>query len=216
MKCTAHRTNGEPCKNNAVTGKQVCRKHGGATPSGIASPHFKTGKYSKYLPEGMLTAYQDARADEMLLSVRHDIHLLDALILSKLGNLDTGESAAHWDFLLKQITLARKSYNNDDYGAFLQAMDEMEALADKRRLHYATEQEITSQLEQRRKMVETEQKINIQAERVITSEQAMLLVSAMLDSVKRNVTDVSALTRIQADFIQFIGGGNQQRVIVDN
>jgi hypothetical protein len=32
MKCTAHKTNGTPCKANAIKGSNVCRVHGGSAP----------------------------------------------------------------------------------------------------------------------------------------------------------------------------------------
>jgi hypothetical protein len=209
--CGAKKRDGSPCKQPAMENGR-CRLHGGKTPRGIASPHFVTGKYSKYLPENLLTAYEDAQSDENLLSVRGDIHLLDALIRAKLVNLDTNDSSQHWIDLLKYIIKARRSYKNSDMGGLEEALDEMEALADKRRLHYATEQEITSQLEQRRKLVDTEQKIILGKQQAITYEQAMLLMSAVLESVKRNVTDATALTAIQADFIQLIGGNVRQRI----
>jgi hypothetical protein len=213
MRCNAKsKQSGEQCLKDAVVGSTKCHIHGGKSLKGIASPTFSTGKYSKYLPEALLTAYEDAQADENLLSVRGDIQLLDTLIRAKLINLDTNESAAHWEALLKYIIKARRSYKSEDLGGLEEALDEMEALADKRRLHYATEQEITSQLEQRRKLVETEQKISLQDRRSIPVEQAMALMSAVLESVKRNVTDATALTAIQTDFIQFVGGNVSQRI----
>jgi hypothetical protein len=211
MECGAKKRKGGICKAPAMPNGR-CRIHGGKSLAGIASATFKTGKYSKYLPAGLLDAYEDAQADENLLSVRGDIQLLDVLIRSKLINLDTGESSQHWIELLKQIIKARKAFLSEDYASLATALDEMEALADKRRLHYATEQEISSQLEQRRKLVDTEQKIILGKQQAITAEQAMLLMSAVLESVKRNVTDASALTAIQADFIQLIGGNVRQRI----
>lgn len=211
MECGAKKRDGTPCKAKAMPNGK-CRIHGGKSPSGIAASNFKTGKYSKHLPQGLLDIYNDVQGDENLLSVRGDVELLDVLIRAKLINIDTTDSAAHWDALLKQIALARKGYRNSDIGVFEGALDEMEALADKRRLHYATEQEITAQLEQRRKLVDTENKIIMGKENAVTTEQAMLLVSALLASVKANVSDPAALNRIQTDFVQYVGGYNQGRV----
>lgn len=217
MRCTAKsKQSGEQCKRHAKPGSTKCKIHGGDTPVGIASTHFKTGKYSKHLPQGLLDIYNDVQSDENLLSVRGDVELLDVLIRAKLVNLDTGESAAHWDALLKNIIKARKAYKSEDYGGLEEQLDEMEALADKRRLHYATEQEISAQLEQRRKLVDTENKIILSKENAVTTEQAMLLVSALLASVKANVSDPAALNRIQADFVQYVGGYNRQRVSAES
>ncbi len=210
MKCSAHKSNGDPCKAYAVKGKKVCRTHGGKTPHGAASPHFKTGRYSKYLPENMLPAYEDAKADKQQFSLGGDIELLDAFIRSKLNNLDFSESSQHWAAILKCIIKARKAYKNSDIGELESQLDDMEAIADKRRLHYATEQEVVAQLEQRRKLVESEQKMMLQDQRAIPIEQAMLLMSAVLESINRNITDVSALTAIKTDFLQLIGANAHQ------
>lgn len=215
MECGAKRRNGLPCKAPAMANGR-CRIHGGKTPVGLGLPQFKTGKYSKYLPEGLLTAYEDVQADENLLSVRGDIQLLDVLIRSKLINLDSGDSAQQWEFIAKSIIKARKAYKNSDIGGLEEQLDEMEALVDKRRLHYATEQEIASQLEQRRKLVDTEQKIILGKQQAITAEQAVLLMSAILNSVIRNVPDATARNAIQADIIQLAGGAIRQRVNAGN
>lgn len=212
IECGAKKRDGSPCKQPAMSNGR-CRLHGGKSLKGIASPSLTTGKYSKYLPVGLHEPYADSQADHAtLLSLRGDVELLDTLIRAKLINLDTGESAQHWIALVKHIIEARKAMKSEDYGELSKRLDEIEALVDKRRLHYATEQEITSQLEQRRKLVETEQKIIFGKERSIPIEQALLLMQAVLESVKRNVTDVAALTAIQADFIQFVGGNVRQRV----
>lgn len=55
-----------------------CRLHGGRTPAGVASPHFKTGRYSKVLPARLLERYQTALADPDLLAMHDEIALLDA------------------------------------------------------------------------------------------------------------------------------------------
>lgn len=38
---------GRQCLKLAMNGRNVCRSHGGATPRGQDSPHFKTGKFSR-------------------------------------------------------------------------------------------------------------------------------------------------------------------------
>jgi hypothetical protein len=39
--CGARRRNGEPCRRLLLAGRTRCRLHGGATPGGVASPHFR-------------------------------------------------------------------------------------------------------------------------------------------------------------------------------
>lgn len=217
MRCKAKsKQSGQQCKNDACVGCDVCHIHGGKSLKGHESKTFVTGRYSKYLPERLLPSYEDAKSDKNQMSIRGDIELLDSLIRAKLINLDFSESAQHWAALLKCIIKARKAYKNSDIGELEAQLDEMEAIADKRRLHYATEQEVVAQLEQRRKLVESEQKLVLQDQRAIPIEQAMLLMSAVLESINRNISDASALTAIKTDFIRIIGGNAHQWISAEN
>lgn len=200
--CGAKKRDGTPCQKPPMNGATRCRLHGGATPKGLASPHFKTGERSKYLPPAMLKAYQEMVNNPDLLSVREDVALIDTMIAAKLPLLESGESAQHWEQVAKFIRQARIAYKTENYGTLEDALNELEAISDKRRLFYATEQEVGNQLELRRKLVDTENKILYNKERALTVEQAMLLMSALLDSVKRNVNDTTTLDAIQSDFLR--------------
>lgn len=82
-----------------------CRIHGGATPGGFASPHFKTGRYSKVLPAALRDRYEQARGDEDLLSLRDELALVDARIGEVLqGKLDD----TRWSEALGLIERRRK------------------------------------------------------------------------------------------------------------
>lgn len=217
MQCTARsKQSGERCKKDAVGGFTVCHIHGGKTPVGIASPNFKTGAHSKHLPQNMFKTYQDMINNPDLLSVRSDVALIDAMIAAKLPLLESGESAQHWEQVTKFIRQARIAYKTENYGTLEDALNELEAISDKRRLFYATEQEVGNQLELRRKLVDTENKILYNKERALTAEQAMLMISALLDSVRRNVDDADVRGAIQADFIRVASLTNQQRISSGN
>lgn len=214
MQCTAKsKRTGERCKSKAVTGREVCRMHGGKSLAGIASPTFKTGRWSKHLPQGLLDAHNDIQNDPEIMSVRQDIQLLDALLVMNLKKLDTNESGEAWNIMRKAVDLAEMSYNREDMGGMQKAFRDMRDVIDVRVAHYATEEEIRSKLDQRRKMVETEKKLMLQDERAITAERAMLLVSALLDSVRRHVIDPSTLSAVQADFIRLTAGANSNGVV---
>jgi len=47
MLCGAKLRSGGTCKQSPMRGKKRCRLHGGATPSGPASTHFKDGRYAR-------------------------------------------------------------------------------------------------------------------------------------------------------------------------
>ncbi len=59
--------------------------------------------------------------------------------------------------------------------------------------------------EQRRKLVETEQKRRVAMQNMITAEGAAAMIAALLDSVKRHVSDKQALAAIAADIDRLFG-----------
>jgi hypothetical protein len=67
-----------------------CKNHGGKSPAGIASPSFKQGKYSQVLPRRMREAYERAAADPNLLTLTHELGVVEARILDLLGRVNTG------------------------------------------------------------------------------------------------------------------------------
>ena len=206
MQCTARsKQSGERCKKDAVQGFTVCHIHGGKTPVGIASTAFKHGRLSKHLPSELLEAYQDSQDDPELLSVRQEIMLMDALLVANLKKLDSNESGAAWSAIRKSVEHMQEAFTNENYGKCIILMQAMMDVIDARLLHYATESEIRSKIDQRRKLVETEQKILYNETRSLTAEQAMLMVSALLSSIKQNVKDANTLNAIQAEFIRITG-----------
>ena len=97
-KATSKRS-GERCKNPAVTGYDVCRIHGGKTPRGIASPNYKTGLYSRYLPSGINDKVQ-AFIEADPLELVSEMALLRALLAEYVGRFaDMSPSARDIEIL---------------------------------------------------------------------------------------------------------------------
>jgi hypothetical protein len=209
--CGAKKRNGGVCQQPAMDNGR-CRLHGGKTPKGIASPNFKTGRHSKYLPTALLERYGEALEDGELLNMRAEIALLDTLLLENLGRLETGESADFWDAALTQVVNARLAYKSENYGALEKSLDELEALCDGRRLHYATEKEIREKLDQRKRLADSERKRLVDMQQMVTSEQAMALVSALLASIQKNVHDRNTLSAIQTEFMALVNRPDYQRI----
>ncbi len=89
--CGAKTRSGARCQRYPTQGRNRCKLHGGATPRGMASPHFKTGKYSKYLPDRLIRRYEEASSDKTLVSFREDLALLQCRITQLLDQLGTVE-----------------------------------------------------------------------------------------------------------------------------
>jgi hypothetical protein len=87
VQCQAHARDGAQCKRAAVPGKRVCASHGGKTPGGPASPHWKHGRWSKFLPTGLGTRAAAFLADPALLDLSADIAALDTHISTLMESL---------------------------------------------------------------------------------------------------------------------------------
>lgn len=70
------------CSSTLLYPNGRCRVHGGATPAGPASVHFKHGRHSKLLKDikGLNAHYERALADPDLLNLDAEIALIDARI----------------------------------------------------------------------------------------------------------------------------------------
>jgi hypothetical protein len=124
-----------------MRGRTVCLAHGGKTPRGATSPHFKTGRYSRSLPGHLVAAYEQALQDPTLMSLRDEIALTDAMISELLRQLDDDDSDAKYRRVFRQIMPL---------------------------------------IEQRRRLVESEVRHIVLAREVMTTDEAMALVRAMV------------------------------------
>jgi hypothetical protein len=88
VKCNAKaKSTGKPCQRDAVNGSTKCYVHGGATPRGEDSPHFKHGRYSKHLPKRISEKmHQFADADP--LDLTEEMMLAKAILADWVGRYD--------------------------------------------------------------------------------------------------------------------------------
>jgi hypothetical protein len=149
--CTARsKRSGEQCRKHAMRGRTVCLAHGGKTPRGAASPHFRTGRYSRSLPGHLVAAYERALHDPMLLSLRDEVALIDTMIAETLSELT----------------------------------DDMPWAKTRKIFH-----RVIRLTDQRRKLVESEVRHIVLAREVMTTDEAMALVHAMVAIVTKYLPD---------------------------
>ena len=179
-----------------MKGKRVCTVHGGLTPGGIASPHFKTGRHSKHLPERMAEKYQESINDPELLALDAEISLVDARLEDLLSRVDTGESGALWKTAQSVFFDFRNANASGDQDKMTVALTELNRILNLGVDDYKAWDEIGNMLEQRRKLSESERKRRMDMEVVITVERQMVLLGAVVALIKDNVTDRKSLQAI--------------------
>jgi hypothetical protein len=203
-------TQNHQCTALAMKGKHVCRKHGGKTPVGIESVHFKTGRYSTHLPPRMLSSYRASLNDPDLLSVRADIALLDSRLQDLLDRVDKGEAGHLWLEAWDAFRQLRRAMQGRDATQTLVAMEELEDKLSRGRADYAAWSEVLKVLRMREHAGQLEQKRLVDMNQTITIERALLLISNIGDVVRRNVTDRQTLLNISGEIAYLIDHPGEQ------
>lgn len=182
-----------------------CRLHGGKSPAGIASGQFKHGIYSKYVPKGMLNLYEEFRTNPDLLSLRENVALVDARIVQMLQALDQqGDLGAIWLELQQLFETLMRATQKQDLGGGKAAFEALGDIIENGADQFRAWSQISEMMEQRRKLVETERRRLVDMQQMITSEQAMMLVAALVNAVRTHVHEPTVLAAIQSDITRLI------------
>jgi hypothetical protein len=190
---------GQQCEHASLRGKNVCRNHGGLSRRGILAPNFKTGRYSKDLPTRLIANYEAFLSDPELLSIRESIALYDARLLDLFKRVDTGESGKLWSDTAAAWKMLKEAMKNQDIQQTAAAIDILNDKISGGHTDYLAWREIYVVLEQRRKTAESERKRLIEMNQMITADKAMVLVSAIIDLVRKNINDRDTLARISTE-----------------
>lgn len=196
--CGARKKDGTPCRGRPMANGR-CRLHGGKSPAGVASGQFKHGIYSKYMPKGMLDLYEEFRTNPDLLSLRENVALVDARIVQLLQALDQqGDLGAIWLELQQLFETLMRATQKQDLGGGKAAFEALGDVIEHGADQFRAWSQISEMMEQRRKLVETERRRLVDMQQMITSEQAMVLVSALVTIIREEVTDRDVLIRLQS------------------
>jgi hypothetical protein len=180
-----------------------CYRHGGATPSGTASPHFKHGRYSKDLPTRIVGRYEELRQDQSLFQLREEIALIDTFIAETLQKLGSGES--RW---LRKFRHAwqrlEKARHRKDAAAEEKAVARLGELISTYQENPMARRQVVNLIGQRRRLCESERKRRVEARHMVPIEEVMVLMAALTDALKRHVGDREVRAAIGADIERII------------
>jgi len=209
VQCIAKsKTTQNQCKNNALPEMTVCKFHGGMTPRGRASKLWKHGKYSRHLPSKLAPRYEEALADPELMSLKHDIAITEARLTELMEKIDSGEAKEVWDNLRKTVVRQEKAIQSGNRETLRNTAMEIQQLVSQGVDEFKAYADIQSTQEHRRKMTETENKMLIAKQQMVSTEQVMQLMGIVLEVLQRGLTDhitnvterTKCLTAISTDF----------------
>lgn len=210
MKCRSPKKNGGLCDDWAMRGRTRCRRHGGKSLVGTAAPSYRTGKYSKYLPDRLREKYESSQTDPDLLSLRSEVALVDSRLTDLLSRVDTGESGQLWTNLKKAHEEFKLYRLAQDVPKMTLALARIETLLETGVQDIQAWREIGEQLDRRMKLAEAEHKRLVSLEQLITSEEALLIMRRVVDIITMHVSDKRALSQIIVDLQQMIGSTQRE------
>ena len=170
----------------------------------MTSPRLSSGRYSKDIPTRLAARYQASQTDPDLLNLNAEIALMDARLADLLRRVDTGESGQLWRDLKATYAAMEAAQRAKDFPEVARLLSELGALIRHGHSDYAAWADVRTLVDQRRRLVEAEGKRRAAMQQMIDTSEAMTLIAALTDSVRRHVSDRAALAGIAADFARLI------------
>lgn len=204
----------QQCQGPAIKGTNPprCRMHGGTTMK--ATPErVKTGRHSKYLPANIEKFYNEALNNPELLELTNHISLLDARINLILETLQLGDPLPRWSQVAEMFAVAETgllSGKMDEVGPALESIHKMFDSGEK---WDSSWDEIRVNIEQLRRVADTEIKRKKDLGQMIPVERVVILMAAVANAVKRNVKDPEAIAAVQRE-LAMLHYGNEVPGIV--
>lgn len=206
--CTAKsKRSGQRCRGDAMVGKNVCYFHGGKSLSGPANPAYRTGRYSTVLPTRLLAKYEAGRTDSELLALKDELALVDARLGELLARVDSGESGGLWSRLRVLYTSLDAARVSRDAATMATLLQDLGALVRAGAADEETWSQVLPLVEARRKLAETESKRLSQMSLLLSVNEAMVLLSAVSDIVRRAAEAHIADAVVQRAFLAAIADG---------
>ena len=194
----------QPCSVKPMrNGSGRCRKHGGASPRGIAHPSYEGKGYSRYSPAKWIQSLEAAANDPQLLDLRRDIELAEAGLNEALERMDLGigddKQTAE---LVGSVRTLLGALNDGEQDVAARMLDEIPLLVERTLLDYAVKEDIQKWMEIRLDLIGEESKIRHRLRLSVPLEevgrQFDLLGSAIKTNVRRLV-DRRVISRNDAD-----------------
>jgi hypothetical protein len=194
------------CQRSPVPGRERCDRHGGKTPAGPLSPHWRGGKRSKYLPVAVARLYREAANDPELLNARGTVALLEARARQLMQRLTTPESMSLWDDLKAAAEALQAAAQKPDAearaGAMLAAARRIVEMANRAEADEHTWKDLLKVEVQKLSAQESEWARLKDLRQVATAEEVLAPVRAIAESVARHVSNPTERLAICNDIVR--------------
>jgi hypothetical protein len=185
-------------------GRTTCRLHSGKTKVGVSHHRYKHGRYSKYIPRNLNESYERAFSDQELLSLKDDVALLESRQVELLGQLST-LTLPPWQ-TIRELAASVQLATSDEERT--QAILRLVSTAQAGEAAQYQQQEIWGELRDtindKVRATRAEVKRLHDLNNLVTVEQALVLVRAIMTAVRERVTDRGLLGQIQDDILALV------------
>ena len=89
--CGAKTLSGKPCQRRPAAGRTRCKLHGGATPFGPASVHFKHGRYAFVFHGQLARHYEQMSTEEDPLDVLPELGVMRSMLAQQIERISGKE-----------------------------------------------------------------------------------------------------------------------------
>ena len=166
-----------------VRGRIRCRMHGGATPQGIASPHYRGKGYSRSVPKHLKDIYEAHHNDPDPLSLHKEIALCGTRIEDLLTQI-SGRSGDCIDQVSEAFSAFQKAHAADE----LEGEEDDLARAIRRlKEDRSTWTEIREEQKNMARLVGVAQRVEFAEGRAVTMETLMSIQSEILNLIRNTV-----------------------------
>lgn len=198
-RCAGVTRAGTRCSRPSTEGTRYCTIH--RRPALIANRHEDAGRYTTGLPAAMVAEYQTALQDRYLLHLRDEIAVITTRINHLLTQTDVAVNARAWKEIKLLWERLKRASRKGDQDAVDEAMVQLTELIETGKRESDIWIDIERLFEQRRKLVETEQKYLRTAGQTLTIEAAMVLLAAAINAIKESVKKYVGSREVQEAII---------------
>jgi len=197
---------GNQCEKWKMRGKNYCHIHGGKTPSGVGLPQFDHGRYSVSVPARLSQSYEETLNDPKRLELDNELALLISRNQELLQSLYSGESNGLWKRLRSYKGAMEKARRDGDADAADEYLNTIMRLIERGADDGERWAELMKNVDQQRRLAESERKRLVDAHQMVTTEELMAFMGAVLGILKKHVRDQSVLRAIGYDIEALVNG----------
>lgn len=193
------------CSQRVTEEGKACRNHGGRSPSGMAAPAFKHGRYSKALTGRYRERYEAAANDPDILELLPEIALLDTRIGQLLEQLEQDDPIGRLNQAQEAFLSLREAMAAGNTQRVLSSLESMDGILNQKQEPDRTWSSVIRLIDQRRRLVESQVRKEAQADLNLSAE-AMILLAAVESAIYLHIQDRRIIQRIITELENIAGG----------